>query len=302
MRTLIVGAGGTGGAFGKRLIDAGRDITFLVRERRLAQLTANGLTFRDPSGESTTPVTAVTSIAADTEPFDLILITVKAPALPAVIESIRPAVGPHTRILPILNGLDHIDRLSAAYPGQVLGGLAKIVATIDDSATVVQMTPLSSVTIGTLDGTQVDSKIVDNLSVDGLKLVVADNMLTRLWEKWAFIASAGVICCLFRANIGAILAAGGREAMEAAIAETERVAAAAGHPVSEQAHAMSTGMLLEEGSQFTSSLYRDLMAGDAAEAEHILGAMSERGRQLGVGTPLVDLTLIQIRAGGGSGI
>ena len=56
-------------------------------------------------------------------------------------------------------------------------------------------------------------------------------------------------------------------------------------------------LLTEPGSAFTSSLYRDVAAGNATETEHILGDLQDRARRLAVATPLLDLTLVQLRAG-----
>ena len=121
-RTLIVGAGATGGALGARLISAGQDVTFLVREHRAAQLAADGLRFRAPGVEVVHAVRAVTSLD-DIDPFDLAIVAVKAPALKAIIPTFAPAIGPETRIVPLLNGMAHIDLLERAFPGRVLGGI-----------------------------------------------------------------------------------------------------------------------------------------------------------------------------------
>ena len=85
--------------------------------------------------------------------------------------------------------------------------------------------------------------------------------------------------------------------MHAIVDELEAVAATAGHPVSEASHAMTLKMLTEDGSAFTSSLYRDVTAGLPSETEHILGDMALKAAELGVPTPLLDLTLVQLRAG-----
>lgn len=53
MRILIVGAGSTGGFFGAKLAKAGRDVTFLVRPQRLAQLEQDGLHVKSPAGALT---------------------------------------------------------------------------------------------------------------------------------------------------------------------------------------------------------------------------------------------------------
>ena len=115
MRILIVGAGATGGAFGTRLQEAGRDVTYLVRPERQRLLQRDGLRFLAPDGDRTHAVTAVTTIS-EGDYYDLVVIAVKAPALEAILDTASPAIGTKTLILPFLNGLDHIDVLEDAYP------------------------------------------------------------------------------------------------------------------------------------------------------------------------------------------
>lgn len=294
MRILVVGAGATGGAFGTLLQEAGRDVTYLVRPRKQEVLRRDGLRFISPTADRTHPVKTITA-PDGSEAFDLILVTVKATAFDGVLGELGAFVGPGTSIVPILNGMAHVDRLEQLYPGQVLGGLARIVATLDGDV-VRQQVPLTSLTVGGLNGNPVPPEISEALEVPGVDFSVADDILGALWDKWAFIAAAGIINCLFRAPVGRILEAGGQSRILEAISETEAVAAAAGHPVADAAHAQAVGILTEPGSAFTSSLYRDLSAGLPSEAEHILGDLARRARDLNVPTPLLDLTLIQIRA------
>lgn len=295
MRVLIVGAGATGGAFGTRLQEAGRDVTYLVRPERQRLLQKDGLRFVAPDGDRKHAVTAVTSIS-EGDHYDLVIIAVKAPALQRIMDTAAPAVGTTTLILPFLNGLDHIDVLEDAYPGQVVGGLVKIVAMVDEAGAVRQMTPLSTMTVGSLTGNALPPSLAETLSVPGIDLSISNTMVQRLWEKWAFISAAGAITCLLRNNVGAILESGGRPQILQAIAETENVAAAAGYPVSESGHQQSLDILAAPGSRFTSSLYRDLQRGAAVEAEHLLGSLAARARTLNVDTPFLDLAVTQVRA------
>ena len=168
------------------------------------------------------------------EIYDLVVLGLKAPALSAALETIRPAVGPQTLILPLLNGMDHLKELEQAFPGRTIGGLVKIVATLDQDGVIQQMTPLCTMTIGPIDGRPLSQEVIDTLTVTGFTLSVDDEVLTRLWEKWVFIAAAGIITCLFRGNVGNILAAGGKNQILSAIEETENVASGAGHPVSRE--------------------------------------------------------------------
>lgn len=295
MRILVVGAGATGGAFGTRLREAGKDVTYLVRPERQRLLQRNGLRFIAPDGEWTHAVTAVTSIP-EGDHYDLVVIAVKAPALKAVLDTVRPAIGNETLILPFLNGLDHMDLLEDVYPGQVIGGLVKIVAMIDETGAIRQMTPMATMTIGALTGGPLPDSLEETLDVTGIDLTVTDTVMQQLWEKWAFISAAGAITCLLRNNVGAILEAGGEPQILQAIAETENVAAAAGYPVSDPGHQQSLNLLAAPGSMFTSSLYRDLQSGQAVEAEHLLGSLAARARTLDVDTPFLDLAVTQVRA------
>ena len=295
---LIAGAGATGGAFGTYLQEAGRDVTFLLRQARAETVRAEGLRFTAPGDDRTNQVDVITAeeLTAASRTFDLVIVAVKAGGLDSVIADIGPAVGEQTTIIPFLNGMAQIEKLQSRYPGQVLGGFVKIVGTIRDGA-VVQLTDLAVMTIGDLHGAEVPTRISEALDVPGFKLQTVDGIIDGLWEKWIFIAAAGVVTCLFRAPVGAIMEAGGRSHVYAIIDELETVAAAAGHPVSEASHAMTIKMLTEDGSDFTSSLYRDVTAGLPSETEHILGDLSIKAEDLGVATPLLDLTLVQLRAG-----
>ncbi|WP_247826815.1 ketopantoate reductase family protein [Arthrobacter antioxidans] len=294
MRILVVGAGATGGAFGTLLQEAGRDVTFLVRERKAEALRRDGLRFVTPDADRTHPVQVITT--TDTAPaFDLVLITVKATAFSSAVIDVHPFIDAHARILPVLNGMAHIDQLQAAYPGQVLGGLARIVATLDGDV-VHQKTSMSSLMVGSLTDAPVADDARDALDVPGIDFSVADDVVGALWDKWAFIAAASVINCLFHAPVGRILDAGGEGAIRAAIDELEAVAARSGHPVSGPAHHQAVALLTEPGSSFTTSLYRDLTAGLPSEVDHILGDYALRATALQQPTPLLDLTLIAIRA------
>ncbi|WP_260987176.1 2-dehydropantoate 2-reductase N-terminal domain-containing protein [Kocuria rosea] len=121
MRILIAGAGATGGYFGARLIQAGRNVTFLVRPR-LAEQLRDGLRLNGPGGKETVPVATVTTKDLKGT-YDLVVVAVKAGALPTVIDQIAPALGEETMILPFLNGMAHLTALTNRFrAAQVLGG------------------------------------------------------------------------------------------------------------------------------------------------------------------------------------
>ncbi|MBB5749035.1 ketopantoate reductase family protein [Micrococcus sp. TA1] len=297
MKILIVGAGATGGYFGTRLIQAGRDVTFLVRPHRAEQL-RDGLRGCGPGYDLTVPVRAVTAGELD-GPYDLILLMTKAWSLDQALEDIAPVVGPDTTILPLLNGMAHLERVNARFGrGAVLGGIVRVVATVTPEGAVFQFKPGATMIFGEQDRQHTDraARVQQELSVPGYDLVLDEDVLAAMWHKWAFIVAGGTTTCLMRGTIGAILATpGGREFVLEVIAETERVAAAAGYPVSDAAHAASLEMFTEPGSVFTSSLYRDLTAGFRHEGEHLLGEFVATAERYGVEVPLTRLALAHVR-------
>src|SRR5438067_13515708 len=134
MRILVVGAGAIGGYFGGRLAAAGRDVTFLVRPRRAAEL-ASGLVINSPTGDARVAKPATLFAGELRAPFDLILVSNKAYDLDGAVASFAPAVGPNTAILPLLNGMRHLDVLDERFGRErVLGGRCFISATLDGGA------------------------------------------------------------------------------------------------------------------------------------------------------------------------
>ena len=298
MKILVVGAGATGGYYGARLAQAGRDVTFLVRERRAAQLRARGLRITGLGDDEVVEPTLVTAADLD-HPYDLVLLTVKATGLDAALDDLAPAVGPGTVVLPVLNGMAHLDTLDARFPDtEVLGGVVRIVATLTDDGDVRVMAPLAQVRVGPRGTTTSPAleAVQDALDVPGVEVQPVPDVLATMWHKWVFIVAAGAVTGLARGPVGPIVAApGGEDFVRAVLSEATAVAEAAGYPVPERETTASLALLTEPGSSFTSSLYRDLVAGRATEAEHLLGDLTRRARELGVATPLVDLALLQMR-------
>lgn len=297
-RILVVGAGATGGYFGARLAQAGRDVTFLVREGRAAVLRRRGLRITGLGREDVIEPKLVT--AADLDgPYDLVLVTVKAAALPRALADLAPAVGPETVVVPFLNGMAHVDALTTAFgAGRVLGGIVKVVTTVTDDGDILQMNPMATLTVGELSGPPSERALraVETLTVPGFKASATADALASMWHKWAFIVAAGTVTCLLRGPVGAIVAVpGGTDFVHSVLAEAGAVSAAAGYPVPAQEQQLSVDILTQPGSTFTSSLYRDVVAGLPGETEHLLGDFTRRARLLGADTPLIDLALMQLR-------
>ena len=297
MKILIVGAGSTGGYFGARLSQAGRDVTFLVRPARAAALREGGLQVLSPRGNFSIEPVLVTADEID-GPFDIVLVTVKAFGLPAAMEDFAAAVGPDTMILPVLNGMKHIDDLQARFGAdRVVGGVCRVSTMLDAQGRIVHLAPLHELVYGELDGRS-SARIAALhafMSDAGFDAQLSAHITQDLWNKWILLASLGGLCTLARGNIGEIAASdGGVELVRAFLAEAAAVASAAGFAPSAAALDFITGVLTAPGSPMTSSMYRDLLAGAPVEADQILGDLRERARRAGIATPLVSAATIQL--------
>ena len=121
MRILVLGAGAVGGYFGARLIESGVDVTFLLRPGRRQQILRDGLRVVSPLGAFTRAVSTVETSELGSG-FDVVLLTCKAYDLDAAMDAIAPAVHGETTIVPLLNGMAHLERLDARFGRERVAG------------------------------------------------------------------------------------------------------------------------------------------------------------------------------------
>ena len=300
MRILVLGAGALGGYFGGRLLEAGGDVAFLVRPRRAAQLAAEGLVIESPFGALRTPVRTV--LAGEAGPgWDLVLLACKAYDLEDAIAAIRPAVDGRTAILPVLNGLSHIEALQRAFgPGRVLGGLAKIQATLAPDGTVRHLNEWRWLTFGELDGAM--SPRVQALAglagrARGVIAEAVPDILFRMWEKLVHLGTSAIGTVLMRANTGEIARSpGGAAFMHRVLERNAAIAAAHGHPMRPEYIEEFRTLFADPRGQYSTSMLRDLEAGGRIESDHILGFLLEAARRAGVPAELHEAAYIHAKA------
>ena len=280
MRILVVGAGATGGLFGGLLAKAGRDVTFLVRANRAAQLRVSGLQVKSSNGDFTL-APKIVERGEIQAPFDLVLLGLKAYALEGAIDDFAPAVGPKTMILPMLNGMRHIDVLVQRFGEEpVLGGVCIVASTLDEQGRIVQLNEMQELTYGERSGTLTPriEELDALMQGAGFGAHKSEHIMRDMWEKWIFLASLAASTCLLRGSIGAIVAAAGRPTISAIFDECVAIARAAEHPPSEQFLLTARARLTQTGSPLTASMYRDMQAGNPVEAQAILGDLILRAR------------------------
>ncbi len=300
MRILVVGAGAIGGYFGGRMLEAGRDVTFLVRPRRAAELAEAGLVIKSPKGDATlrNPPTVQADKLAET--FDVVLLSCKAFDLDDAIRSFAPAVGPRTAIVPLLNGMRHLDVLDDRFGSErVLGGLCAIAVTLNDKREVVHLMPMQSLNFGERDGTLSArvGAIADVMASGNFGSVASEHIIQEMWEKWVFLAALAALTCLMRSPVGHVLAApGGQDFVLGMLDECSAVATAQGYAPRAAFLERTRGMLTAEGSPMTASMFRDIKAGAPVEADHVVGDLVARGDAAKVPVPKLRAAYIHLKA------
>ena len=298
MRILVVGAGATGGYFGGRLLQAGRDVTFLVRPRRAALLREHGLTIRSRVGDFHRPAPPVVTQETLRETFDLVLLSCKAYDLDDAIASFAPAVGPSGAILPLLNGMRHLDVLAERFGAErVLGGQCVISSTLDAEGAILHLNDLHSLTFGELSGgrsARIEA-IAADLSDAGFEARLSEAIRQEMWEKWVFIATIAGMTCLMRASTGDIVAAGAAELTSSLVDECAAIAAAQGFAPRPAVLERARAAFIAPGSPLTASMLRDIENGMPVEADHVLGDLLRRAAKPG-DHPILRIAYAHLKA------
>jgi 2-dehydropantoate 2-reductase len=298
MNILVIGAGAVGGYFGGRLAQAGRDVTFLVRGRQADNIRKQGLHIVSPHGDATLrPRILLANELSD--PFDLILLSVKGYGLQPAINDFAAAVGKATMILPVLNGMRHIDLLIERFGEEVvIGGVCLVSTEVDKEGRIVQLTGTQRLVYGELRGGPSGrmNRLDTVMQGTGFEARISQDITQEMWQKWVQLSSLGALTCLMRGSVGEVEALpGGTDTVNEILRESSSIATACGHSPREDFLGKVRSTLTTRGSNLTSSMYRDLVKGAHVEADQIIGDLLDRGRRFGVNTPLLQAAYVNLK-------
>jgi 2-dehydropantoate 2-reductase len=293
MRILVIGAGATGGYFGGRLLQAGRDVTFLVRPERAARLAETGLVIKSTHGDVALPPPPTLQASQVREPFDVVILSCKSYDLDSAIAAFAPAVGPGTMVIPLLNGMRHLDVLDAKFgPQRVLGGSCIISSRLESSGRILHLNEMHTLIFGARfpDQAARAEAIAAVLAGAGFEARASKDILLEMWEKWVVLAALAGMSCLMRAALGDIVAAGGTDLSLALFEECRAVAIRFNRDPRPAFQQMATTRFKDVNSQLTASMLTDLERGGPTEADHILGDLLQRRGEV----PAPDHSLLRI--------
>jgi 2-dehydropantoate 2-reductase len=231
-------------------------------------------------------------------PYDLILLAVKSYSLSNAMDEFAPAVGTGTMILPVLNGLRHIDLLAERFGNRcVLGGVCLVATEINEEGDIRQLADFQSLAYGEIDGARTAriEGVDANLHGAGFYASISEHILGDMWQKWVQLATLGAINCLLAGNIGQIVAVpGGSHLCLAVLDECAGIAKACGYPQTDEFLAQQRTALTANGSPMTSSIYRDRKKGLSVEVDTVLGDLLHRGQRYGLKTPMLEAAFVNL--------
>jgi 2-dehydropantoate 2-reductase len=240
----------------------------------------------------------VTADAID-GPYDVVVVGCKAYDLEQTMASFAPAVGPDTMILPLLNGMRHVDTLAARFGRErLLGGLCLISATLDGEGAVLHLNDLHGLVYGELDGGRSERVLALEAAFAGagFDARLSDAILQEMWEKWIFIAALAGITTLMRASVGDVMAAGGGALATGLLDECAAIAGEHGFAPRAAALERGRGILTAVGSPVTASMFKDIERGAAIEADQIVGDLLGRSMRDERSTLLLRVVYAHLKA------
>tara|TARA_B100000809_G_C15100820_1_gene516848 strand:- start:825 stop:1760 length:936 start_codon:yes stop_codon:yes gene_type:complete len=291
MTILVMGSGAVGGCYGGLLSRAGEDVTFIARGLHLEAINENGLRV-----ESYTACDFVVHPKAVERPdstwkADLVLFCVKGYHNEEAMDVIAPAVGDETAILTLQNGVGGGDQLAKRFGSdRVLLGAAYIDAMRKGPGVVADIGNSLRISFGESNGEITDRamRIEGQMKNAGIDVLLSDNVLKVLWNKLVYICALSGMSCITRASFENVLRTPETLAMtEQVMQEAYCVGRASGVCLDDELVKNTLAGFLKEKS-FVSSMYLDLIAGNPLELDVLNGAVSEKGRELGIPTPAND--------------
>ncbi|MBB6283881.1 2-dehydropantoate 2-reductase [Geobacillus subterraneus] len=291
MRILVVGAGAVGGYFGGRMLEKGVDVTFLVRERRKRELEEHGLVIRSIHGDAALKPNLIVA-GERVEPFDVVIFSSKAYHLAGAIADAKPYIGKTTMILPLLNGMAHMDALWEVFGRRnVLGGLCFIETTLNEKGEIVQTSPAHDVRFGEWSGERTERvRTLESLFAGAnAHFRLSERIAADMWNKYLFIATMSGVTTLFRAPIGPIRSGEyGRAIIDRLLREIKTIMQAHGAPLTDEMAERQRAQLEQIAPTMKSSMQRDMEKGQLIEAGHLQGYLLLLARRYGVHAPMLE--------------
>ena len=298
MRILVLGAGATGGYFGGRMLEAGADVTFLVRPQRAERLRREGLVVESHYGNLHLRDLAL--VEKVQEPFDLVILSCKAYDLEGAMEAVAPAVGAESMVLPLLNGMQHLSVLQKRFAEEnILGGCCVISSELSENGRIIHLNKNHSLRYGELSGVMSErmQELEEVIASCNFTSQASFSIVQDMWEKWVLIASLAALTTLMRATVGDIARAPfGKEIAEQLATECLAILKAHDFEPSSAFVEATYSRLVDPDSTLTASMLRDMERGNRVEGKQILGDFIHMAKAKELSVPVLQTAYCHVSA------
>lgn len=291
MNIVIIGAGALGSYFGGRLQQAGQDVQYLVRKNRAKQLKENGISITSPHGNYQFNDLHITENVSGIEKVDLVILAVKGQHLQGTLSDLKILVEKGAKVLPLLNGLEHISILQDELGDEaVLGGSAFIIATLDEKGHVIHSNENHDLIYGPLHPSQ--KKICDEFEQAAgsaiMKVSRTENILIRMWIKYMFITAFSGVTTASNLPIGTIRRYPETNGLlEKVLVEMKELANAYDVGITAENIAQALENMAGLPDESTSSMHQDRRKGLTLEVEHLQGGALRLADKAGLKLPVI---------------
>jgi 2-dehydropantoate 2-reductase len=298
VRVLVYGAGAVGGFFGGLLARAGEDVHFVARGAQLQALRTRGLTIDSRRLGSITVAVSTFDSAAAAGSADLVLVCVKTQQLAGIFDDLAAAVGPHTVIVPLQNGVEADEQLSARFPhAAILPAVVYVGATVDEPGVV---THVASGTIGIGASRDQDRHLLeairDVLAKTGQPVHISNDIQRERWHKLMWNAAFNSVSAITGRVPAELLAEPGVRSLIVDIMG-EVLAVGRGCGVDLRPEDIDRHIAWTEGATgMRTSTMVDREKGRAMEIDGLLGVVVRKGREVGVATPCSAVVFALLKA------
>jgi 2-dehydropantoate 2-reductase len=290
MRVAVIGTGGIGGPYGASLAKAGADVIFVARGAHLAAIRENGLRIEGDRGETHIRPAQATDNIAGIGTVDIVLCCVKLWDLEVVAGQIRAILGPHTAVIPLQNGIDAAESLTAILGGEsVMGGVALVTGAIVAPGLIRQTGSYQRMTFGELDGriSERGRRLRDLCQAAGFEGVPSPDIMVPVWEKFILLVPLSGLNAVTRLPLGKWRDDSDLLALyEAALRETVSVGLAEGIRLPSDSVDRTLAQMRSMPPHHTTSMGNDLIRGNRLELPWFAGKVVDLARRHGINTPV----------------
>jgi 2-dehydropantoate 2-reductase len=287
MEHAVLGAGAIGGLVGTALASLGEHVTVLVRPERLPGYPAF-LTMDRSSDTITAPAKAAVEL---TTPVDVLWIATKAYQLETALEAVRSLPG---CVIPLLNGVDHIEILSARFDrDRVLPATIAVEAERIAPGRFAQRSPFVNLNLAARAEPLLGG-LVARLRDLGFTCRFIHNEQTLLWSKLCFLGPFALVTSASGMNKAEIYA--NTEWKRKLLSATAEVCAVANANLAEVGAAQIHAIFDSLPGGIRSSMQKDLAARRELELDAIGGAIVRGGKRYDIDVPTVADLIALIRA------